>query len=97
MNKDDVIKNIENQFSMLEETFDEYERIWGMGDFGVALAGYGFITASLDYTLEKLTKLNENFGLDGMAPMLVKYMEYRLRYNKIGRQIVSKLIEVESG
>ena len=97
MDKEYIINNIEKQFSMLEETFDGYERIWGMGDFDMAMANYGFITASLDYTLEKLTKLNENFGLDGMAPMLVKYMEYRLRYNKIGKEIVNKLIEVENG
>ena len=94
MDKEDMIEAIETQLSMLEEAFDEYERIWGMGDFDVAMANYGFITASLNYTRDKFIKICENWELDGLAPMLVRHLEYHLRYIKIGKEIVNKFDEV---
>ena len=89
MNKEDMIKDIEKQFSLVNDAFREYDELYNAGKLDAARDNFEFISASLAYTLQKFSDMNDTWGLDGMTEMASRYIANYMKYIKISIELVN--------
>jgi len=95
MDKEYIIKDIKEQFSLADEAFREYEELSNAGEGDEAMSRVKFLSASLNCNLERFAKINDGWGLDGMSSLLSIYLDNYSKYNRIVKEIVNRSYEVE--
>ena len=96
MNKEYIIKDIKEQFSLMDEAFREYEELSNAGEGDEAMSRVKFLSASLNCTLKRFAEISEGWGLEGMTPMLRTYLGNYSKYNEIVKDIANGSYEVEN-